>query len=275
MRTHPVVVHPLAAGEAVVLGDEAHHLGRVLRVRPGDRVRALDGAGLEAHGEVVEVSRDAVLLQLDAPRASDREPGIALTLGVSLLKGDKLADVVRMGTELGVREFALFSSARAEPDALSTGKRQRLERVAREAAKQSGRAVIPAVVPGVPLADLPLAPRALVADPRSDTTVAAAMAAPRPAADREGWPERANAATAPDREAVAAPTAEQVTAVTGPEGGFTGDEVDLLVERGATAVSLGRTILRAETAPVVLAALVLLSGAHADGSARVSWGGDE
>lgn len=233
MRIHPVVVDDLQAGETAISGDEGHHLARVLRVRPGDEVRAFDGRGRESLGVVREVDRDRVLVELAAPVASASEPDVELTVAVALLKGNKLADVVRMGTELGARRFTLLDTARAEPDDLSRSKLQRLERVAREAAKQSGRAVIPEIAGPVAIHELELGGHALVADPRAELP-----------AFTHVWEHR----EAPG----------SWTTVTGPEGGLESDEVDALASRGATPVSLGRSILRAETAPVALATVVLL-----------------
>lgn len=236
MRTHPVVVEDLSAGETVVIGDEGHHLARVLRVRPGDQVRAFDGTGREALGVVRQVERERVTVDLSEPKLSAAEPAAEVTVAVALLKGNKLADVVRMGTELGVRRFVLLDTARAEPDDLSAGKMQRLERVAREAAKQSGRAVIPGVDGPVGLASLELSTETLIADPGADARIADHVLARRSAA--RDW-----------------------LVVSGPEGGFEPEEVAGLVARGATRVSLGRSILRAETAPVALAAgVVLIAG---------------
>jgi 16S rRNA (uracil1498-N3)-methyltransferase len=234
-RRHPlaVVVEDLHAGETAISGDEGHHLARVLRVRPGDEVRAFDGRGRESLGVVREVDRDRVVIDLAAPVASETEPEVELTVAVALLKGNKPADVVRMGTELGVRRFALLETARAEPDDLSKSKLQRLERVAREAAKQSGRAVIPELVGPIAIHELELGDQCLVADPRAEVRVLEHV-----------WAHRG--------------TLGSWTTVTGPEGGLDSDEVDALVSRGATPVSLGRSILRAETAPVALATVVLL-----------------
>ena len=229
-----MVVARLEAGEVVVHGDEGHHLARVLRVRNGDEVRAFDGLGREAMGVVRNVERDRVTLDLGASRRSEAEPSVSVTLAVALLKGDKLADVVRMGTELGVARFLLLATRYAEPEDLSRSKARRLERIAREAAKQSGRAVIPSIDGPVALEDAPVDATALVADPAAGVPVVAHV-----------------------REAGEA----AFTTFSGPEGGFAAEEVEDLVARGAVRVSLGRSILRAETAAVVLASAVLLGSA--------------
>lgn len=230
MRVHRVHVPRLAAGETVLTGPDAQHLAQVLRVRAGAAVRAFDGAGREADGEVVALDGFGVRLRLGEPRASEVEPPLELILAVALLKGDKLAEVVRRGTELGAAAFALFVSRRCDARDIKPAKLERLRRVAREAAKQSGRAVVPEVREPVALSGLELPSTSLVADPRASRSLREALA---------GEPER-------------------LAVVTGPEGGLEPGEVELLRERGATPVRLGARVLRAETAPIALAAALLV-----------------
>ena len=232
MRIHPVVVPSLAEGEAVVLGDEAHHLSKVLRVRPGDEVRAFDGSGNEAQGSVTAVERDRVVVELGAAYRSPVELTDEVTVAVALLKANKLADVVRMGTELGVSRFVWLDTIRTERADVSAAKRQRLDRVAKEAAKQSGRARIPDIEGPVDLNDLVLAPRTYVGDPRAKRDLGRVLRSAETGAGP--W-----------------------MIATGPEGGFDPSEIDALATRGATPVRLGRSVLRAETAPVALAAVLM------------------
>lgn len=234
MRRPRVLVRALAAGRATLRGGEAHHLRDVLRLRPGLEVEAFDGRGSEARARVVSVSKDAVVLQVDRPEARGVEPPIALTLAVSLLKGDKLAEVVRKGTELGVVRFRLFGCRRADVPTLSPAKLQRFRRVAEEAAKQSRRSRVPDVVEPTDVVGIPLDGAALLAAPQARTSV---------------------------REALAGLSTEALTLITGPEGGLEPSEIEALQARGAVPVRLGPRILRAETAPVALAAAVLLPDA--------------
>lgn len=233
MRVRRVRVDGLREGAVRLRGDEAHHLARVLRVRPGDPVQAFDGRGCEADGEVARVGDGAVELRLAAPTASAREAPLELVLVVALLKGDKLAQVVRQGTELGVARFALATSRRADVPRLSPAKEERLRRVAREAAKQSGRARVPAIDEPVPLPRLSWSGPAWVAHPDAEVHLASVG------------------------EALAAAPPQHLTIVTGPEGGFDDAELATLRERGARPVRIGPRVLRAETAPVALAAAVL------------------
>jgi 16S rRNA (uracil1498-N3)-methyltransferase len=232
VRVHRLRLDALGAGPRRVVGSAGHHLARVLRVRPGAPVVAFDGAGLEAEGRVERIDDEGVWLDLGTPRAATTEAPRSLTLAVALLKGDKLADVVRMGTELGVAGFRPFVARRCDVRELSAAKLDRLAWVASEAARQCGRARVPEVAAAVPLAALAWSGAALVADPR------AALA----------WRDL------PPADDVAA------TIVTGPEGGLSDDELDQLAARGAVAVRLGPRVLRAETAPVAAAAAWILAG---------------
>ena len=229
MRTHRVFTPALKPGETALTGGEAQHLAQVLRVQPGAKVRAFDGTGLEADGTVTEVDAFRVTVQLGNPEPSTVEAALDITLAVALLKGDKLSEVVRRGTELGVDRFALFVSERCDVWALSPNKLERLQRVAKEASKQSGRSVVPEVEVVGALGALPLTGFCLVADPNANRTL-------RHLGD----------------------ITEPVTVVTGPEGGLSAAEIAALTGHGAHRVRLGARILRAETAPIAVAAALLI-----------------
>jgi 16S rRNA (uracil1498-N3)-methyltransferase len=232
VRVHRVWLERLAVGRQRLYGGAGHHLARVLRVQPGAEVVAFDGTGHEAPGRVLEVEGDAVWLELGEPEAAMNEPRRVLTLAPALLKGDKLADVVRMGTELGVVAFRPVLARRCDVRELSAVKLARLVRIAGEAARQSGRARVPQVHAAVALDELVWEGGAVVADPTAP----------------QAWRD------APELDG------EALTVITGPEGGWLPVERDALAARGARPVQLGGRVLRAETAPVAMAAAWLLDG---------------
>ncbi len=225
------------SGERVSFdADEAHHLGRVLRLGPGDVVCALDGRGHELTVRLTHVAprtaEGIVVARADRPAESPLE----LVLAQGIPKGDKLEGIIRMATELGVCRIAPLVTertiARVEPPRWER-RLERWRRVAREAAKQSGRAVVPEVDP----------PRALgdwVAGPPSPGLLLCVW---------EG--ERAGLSTVlpprgPDR----------ITVIVGPEGGLSATEIAHLRSAGAVTAGLGPRIMRTETAgPVTLALL--------------------
>lgn len=233
MRQHRFHLPELDAGRRVVTGGEALHLSQVLRVSQGAAVRAFDGRGYEADGVVVEVESGRVVVELGEPRLGEVEAKLAVTVAMSLLKGDKLADVVRQCTEIGAFEFQPLLTERRDVPMLSPNKLERLRRVAREAAKQSGRTLVPEVAEPISLEELPLKGVAFLAHPGADRTVAQAV---------EG-------------------VENESTVIIGPEGGFSPSEVEALKTRGVVPVRLGARILRAETAPVALLAALLVRDA--------------
>jgi 16S rRNA (uracil1498-N3)-methyltransferase len=222
-------------GERLILTGEAHrHLARVLRAGPGERVTLFDGAGGEVDAEIVRIGAREVELALGARRAgAATQPAVAITLLAAIPRGERMDLLVQKTTELGVARIVPVVTgrtvARPEPGG---GRRARWQKIAREAARQSGRADVPAVEEPHPL------PQAL----------AAALPARRLALweGERGRPLRAALEGPP------APTALLV----GPEGGLADDEVAAADAAGFVAVGLGPRILRAETAAIVAVALV-------------------
>ncbi len=209
---------------------EARHL-HVLRLKVGDALRVFDGQGAEAGAEIVELEAGRAVLTLGEQVSGAAETPFSLILAVALLKGDKLSDVVRAATELGVARVQLLVTARADAREIGAQKLMRLQRVAEEASKQSRRAVVPEVLAPIALADFRWNGQLFVAQPGSVGRIMNLL----------DW-------------------ATPVNVLTGPEGGLTDAEVSGVMERGAHAVTLGPRILRAETAPVALLGAIAAAG---------------
>jgi 16S rRNA (uracil1498-N3)-methyltransferase len=192
----------------------------VLRLGDGDQLVLLPGDGTEA---LCRLQGQACVVE--ERRRSTGEPGHRLTVVQALLKGDGLEHVVRQGTEVGVAAFRLAVSDRSIVRELPPRRLERLRTIAREAAEQSERGLVPDVQASVPLVEA-LTPGSVVLVERHDG----------------------------QRLGRLAPPAEIVI---GPEGGFTPAEVQAAVEAGATLASLGPRILRSETVAPVAAATVL------------------
>lgn len=220
MRAHRAHHTPLSA-TVTLSPEESEHL-RVLRASVGDAVTVFDGAGLEASGRILSLEAQ-VTLELGPPKPVSLEPPQSVTLAVALLKGDKLAEVVRGATELGVARVQLLITDHADAKDIGTQKLERLRRIALEASKQCGRGIVPEVLEPIKLRDLELNGVGLVAHPRSTRL-------PR---ETVNWDS-------------------PVTVATGPEGGFSSLEITALERLGFVAVTLGQRILRAETAPIAL-----------------------
>ena len=236
-----------AAGERVTFdAAEAHHLARVLRLGPGDLVQAIDGHGHELTVRLIEVGARGAQGLIVNRMVRPTESPLDLTLVQGIVKGDKLEGIIRMATELGVCRVAPVVTertiVRAEP-ARWPHRLDRWRRVAKEAAKQSGRAVIPEIEP----------PRAL----------AEWLASPRPpglvVCFWEGETECLDAI-------LPAGGVERACVIVGPEGGFSEDEVTQLRAAGSLVAGLGPRILRADTAGPV--ALALLQSRYGDLGSR-------
>ena len=236
MRRFTLPPERLAGGRVTFDAGESRHLARVLRLRPGDTVVATDGAGRDYTVRLESVGEAATGTVL-AEAAGVPASSLAITLVQGVPKGDKMEAIVRAATELGVARVrpALCERTivRLEP-ARWRDRARRWQRVAREAAKQSGRAVIPEVELPRPLAEW--------------------LAAVEPADLALGLWE--GGGTPLGGLLAKTASARSVVVVVGPEGGLAEAEVEAARARDLTVVSLGRRILRAETAgPAVVAIL--------------------
>jgi 16S rRNA (uracil1498-N3)-methyltransferase len=219
--------------------EEAHHLVRVLRVPRGAFVTVFDGRGREYIARVeTQGSRDA-LLRIVAHTEPAPELSVRLTLAQALLKGDKMDDVVRDATMLGVAAVQPVRAARTNVSRRSGGAIERWRRIALSSTKQCGRAVVPAVETIVDLA-------ALVRHENADWRILLV----EPSAAAEGTFRMADLG---DR-----PRPRSCTLVIGPEGGWSPEEIDLAKHYGFLPVSLGRRTWRADAVPV--AAIAVLQG---------------
>ncbi len=191
----------------------------VLRLGDGDRIVLLTGDGTEAHcrltgGECVVEER----------RQAAGEPRHRLTVAQALLRGDALEEVVRQGTEVGVARFRLFVSERCVARTISPTRLERLRTIAREAAEQSERGIVPEVEAPVRLAEV--TPASVLLYERHDG-------------------RRLTEVEPPD------------VVVIGPEGGFGQNEVAAAEASGATLASLGPRVLRSSTVAVAAASVIL------------------
>lgn len=201
----------------------AHQVHRVLRLQDGDEIVLLDGAGEEAR---CRLEGDHCVVESRGPAGG--EPRHRLTVWQALLRGDHLEPVIRHGTEIGVARFGLFVSERCVARDVSSRRLERLCAVAREAAEQSERGIVPSV-------DAPV-------------SLAGALAATTPGAillyERSAGPRLSELPPPPDL-------------VIGPEGGFTATEVAVAERAGLGLAGLGPRILRSETVAVAAAAIIL------------------
>jgi len=229
---HRFFVDSAPAERAFLTGEQARQIATVLRLKPGERIVLV--ADLVDHEvELQAVAPAQVTGKVVARRPVATELPFRLTLAVPVLKGDRTEEIIEATSQLGVSRFVPFTSTRSVVRDLSPAKRERWQKIAREAAETSHRGAIPRVDELVPWGSLfvHLDGRIVVC-----------------------WEE----ATGP-RLAEASPTGD-VTLVTGPEGGISAEEIAAARSHDAAIASLGTRILRAETAAI--AAVAMLVGAR-------------
>ena len=221
-----------AAARVELPADEAEHLVRVLRLGVGDEVDVFDGRGGMWRAEVVEAGRKSAAVRAVQPLQPARELGVAVTLVMSVLKGDKMDDVVRDAVMLGVAAIHPVVSERAETSLAAMARSNRTarwERIAVASAKQCGRAVVPDIHAATPLEWC-----------WSEHTAAARVMCVEPSAGL--------AEVVPVQRVRQAPA---VHLIVGPEGGWSVTEVAAAHASGAILMSLGERTLRADAVPIV------------------------
>ncbi|MDH7485725.1 MAG: 16S rRNA (uracil(1498)-N(3))-methyltransferase [Anaerolineae bacterium] len=224
-------------------GPVVHQLTHVLRLSPGQRIVVLDDSGWEYTVELQRLGRGQAEGQIVERWEAQGEPRTRLTLYQAVLKGERFAWVLQKGTELGIAAFVPLLCARnvvRDPAAV----RQKLPRwqaIVREAAEQARRGRLPRLAAPLPFAE------------------ACAQAQAAGGLSLLAWEEEtATSLKATLRAGLSnlqLPTSN-IQLFIGPEGGFTPDEVALAQAQGIRPVSLGRRILRAETAGLVAAAII-------------------
>lgn len=238
---HRFFVPPSAVdGDKVVInGATAHQIRNVLRMRPGEHIVVLDNSGREYRVELVEVERRRVTGRVVAQRQARGEPRTRITLYQSMIRRQRFEFVLQKGTEVGVAEFVPVVSERCVINDLEAvnKKMTRWQRIILEAAEQSRRGLLPTLQPAMLFSQ---------ACERAQRTGGLSLLP---------WEEaRENLRTVLQG---LAETPSSVNLFIGPEGGFSSQEVELARGYGLIPVSLGPRILRAETAGIVTAAIIL------------------
>lgn len=210
---------------------QARQVLSVLRLRPGDRIVVFDGTGAEAEAELSRVSRRDVEYVVGDVYHPLREPSLHLTVGLSLLRGDRFEVAAQKLTELGVRQIVPLAAERCVvsfPDARDWNNRAlRYERIIGEALEQSERVNTVALAAPVGVEEF-LTNRPVV------TLV-----------------ERGE-----HESIITVPLVDHMAIAIGPEGGWSEREREL-IDCCSTTVSLGRLILRSETAAIVSAGALI------------------
>ena len=220
----------------VLTGENAKH-ARVLRLKNGEDVLVCDGQGRECICTVSDVSPERISLVARRRQASESEAAVRVSVYMAYPKADKLEHVIQKATELGAYEIAAFPSARcvSRPDEKSLAKKlERWQKIAASAAEQSGRGRIPEVL------TLPSYKAALQRAAQADKALL--------------FYENEQATTL--RMALEGEYST-VSLLTGPEGGLEVSEVEQAAAAGLKVCTLGKRILRCETAPLCALSAVM------------------
>lgn len=230
------VSSPLPESGAVILPREvAHRVSRVLRMRPGERLCLFDGTGREVEGILAlddQAASVTVLITRPAMPVSRR-----IVLYPALIRPNRFEWLIEKATELGVAAIhpVVTRYCQVRPAEFGGAKRARWERIAVEAAEQCGRRTVPLLGEPVELGGALGNIHGLLALP---------------------WEQERGSAPALGAFLRTQP-ADELALLIGPEGGFSADEVELARGNGATTVSLGPLVLRAETAAIAALAIAV------------------
>lgn len=232
-------ISPVSGDRATVTGQDAHHIARVLRMRAGETLTLCDGEGVDYFCEVESLSSDSVELRILDRSPSVTEPTVAVTLYQGLPKSEKMDLIVQKAVEIGVTRIVPVAMARSIVKLKADEgekKQSRWQKIAAEAAGQSGRGRIP-----------------LVESPISFARAAQQMGDGSAIAFYEGGGQPLSRLVNTDTR--------ELSVIVGPEGGFEPFEIAQLQENGVHIATLGKRILRCETAPLTaLSVIMYLTG---------------
>lgn len=226
----------LCADSPVLTGENAQH-AKVLRLKEEETLLLCDGQGQECLCRIISVQGQEYQLQVLSRQASESEAAVNVSIYMAFSKGDKLEHVIQKATELGAFEIIAFPSARcvSRPDEKSLKKKlERWQKIAASAAEQSGRGRIPQVLV------LGSCKQALERAAQADKALL--------------FYENEQAFTL--KQALQGPY-RTVSLLTGPEGGLEESEVELARNTGLQICTLGKRILRCETAPLCALSAVM------------------
>ena len=223
-------------------GSVARQLRSVLRAEPGDHIRIFDGSGSEWEVEIDHVGRNEVETTLISAVKPIPEPSTQVTMLLGLARPERIELAIQKCTELGVVRFIPVTSERVQGGNTGTPSPKRIERwqrIAIEAAEQSGRAIVPSVDSPKPLMEA-------VSEIVSEQPLLCM------------WEETAAHSQSLSSALRALPADQSaLAALIGPPGGFSETEAEAITEAGATLVTLGERVLRSETAAIAVMSAIL------------------
>ncbi|MBP2241680.1 16S rRNA (uracil1498-N3)-methyltransferase [Cytobacillus eiseniae] len=230
------VNQPSIDNRFTITNEDVHHIIRVMRMKEGDQIICVDSSNQSAICRIAEITDEQVIAEVVQWMEASSELPVGITIVSGLPKGDKLELIIQKGTELGAFQFIPFISARSVvkwDEKKAAKKIERWQKIAKEAAEQSHRTIIPKV-------SSPLNIKSLIQKSESFDYKLIAY-------EDEAKQGEASVLTQTLAEMK---NGQSLLFVFGPEGGLTEQEVSSLKENGFKACGLGPRILRTETAPL-------------------------
>lgn len=222
--------------QILITGEDFLHLSRVLRMKIGEKLSVSHSSGMDYECVISEFRPDCAVLEILEEYPNQTEPSVQITLFQALPKGDKMDFIIQKAVELGVTRIVPVLTKRcvSRPDAKAMEKKLiRYQKIAKEAAKQSGRGIIPEI--GVLLS---------FSQALDELTQ---MECPIFFYEKGGR----------KMSEFVTPSVNQIGIMIGSEGGFEAEEAELAATHGAEIATLGRLILRCETAPLAAIAILM------------------
>jgi 16S rRNA (uracil1498-N3)-methyltransferase len=220
-----------------ITGGDAAHIARVLRMKSGEKLTVCNCHGLDYNCEIIEARSEVVTLRILEKQSTMSEPDVNVTLYQGMTKGDKMDLIVQKSVELGVSRIVPVDTARSvsKPDEKSLAKKiERWNRIAAEAAGQSGRGILPEVLPAVGFET--------AIEMMANHNIALLL-------------YEQNGGTLREHFSVEKPLS--VGIMVGPEGGFEASEADFARNHGIATAGMGPRILRTETAPICALSVIM------------------
>ena len=242
MQRYFVENEQMTDSTVTIIGDDVKHMAKVMRMNCGDEFIASNLSQRVVQCKITQIYDDRIIATILAEKDDLTELPVKVTMIQGLPKGDKLDYIIQKGTELGATRFIPYQSVRSivKWDAKKSAKKiERLQKIAKEAAEQSHRSILPTVEPVVSLAQL------LQLSKDADVKIVAYEEEGRGQEHRQ-----LNQALSQLTEG------SELFVLIGPEGGLTDAEISTLTKAGFLTCSLGPRILRTETAPLYVLSAV-------------------
>lgn len=237
----------LYPAEVLLTGDEAHHLIHVMRVKEGEPLVLFDGSGAEFDTIITSVKKKDLTAEIRSRRVENRESSTSVSLAAALPKGERQRWLVEKLVELGAAAFLPLEAERSVAKA-GEAAAQRMERVVVEAAKQCGRNTLMNI--SEPVSSKTLFSTEFTSRPENISTLKIIA---QPGA--ETLPQLLARTESQRQTSDSSPAPLKILAAIGPEGGFSDAEISSALASGWIPVSLGKRILRTETAAIMICAV--------------------